>query len=47
LSETRPRAQSAMFATLNKAKLVTENTRGLNLAAVKHKTIQVIRLPLY
>jgi hypothetical protein len=35
-----------MFATLDKAKPVTENTRGLNLAAVKHTTVQVTRLPL-
>jgi hypothetical protein len=35
-----------MFAPLDKAKLVTENTRGLNLAAVKHTTVQVARLPL-
>jgi hypothetical protein len=34
------------FASLDKAKLVTENTRGLNLAAVKHMTIQVARLLL-
>jgi hypothetical protein len=32
-----------MFATLNKAKPYTENTRGLNLAAVKHTTVQVSR----
>jgi hypothetical protein len=31
---------------LNKAKPVTENIRGLNLAAVKHTTVQVTRLPL-
>jgi hypothetical protein len=35
-----------IFATLDKAKSVTENTRGLNLAAVKHTTVQVSRLPL-
>jgi hypothetical protein len=34
-----------MFATLDKAKLATENKRGLNLA-VKHTTAQVTRLPL-
>jgi hypothetical protein len=31
---------------LEKAKPVTENTRGLNLAVVKHTTVQVTRLPL-
>jgi hypothetical protein len=31
---------------MDKAKPVTENTRGLNLAAVKHMTVQVTRLPL-
>jgi hypothetical protein len=35
-----------MFATLDKANPDTENTRGLNLAAVKHTTVQVNRLPL-
>jgi hypothetical protein len=35
-----------MFAILDKAKLGTENTRGLNLAAVKRTTVQVTRLPL-
>jgi hypothetical protein len=35
-----------MFAILGKAKPVTENIRGLNLAAVKHTTIQVSRLPM-
>jgi hypothetical protein len=35
-----------MFAPLDKTKPVTENTRGLNLAAVKHTTVQVTRLPL-
>jgi hypothetical protein len=35
-----------MFAPLDKAKPVTENIRGLNLAAVKYTTVQVTRLPL-
>jgi hypothetical protein len=34
-----------MFAPLVKAKPVTENKKGLNLAAVKHTTVQVSRLP--
>jgi hypothetical protein len=34
-----------MFATLDRAKPDTGNTRGLNLAAVKHTTVQVSRLP--
>jgi hypothetical protein len=33
------------FTQFDKAKPVTENTRGLNLAAVKHTTGQVSRLP--
>jgi hypothetical protein len=33
------------FATLDKAKPDTGNTRRLNLAAVKHTTVQVTRLP--
>jgi hypothetical protein len=33
------------LATLDKAKPDTGNTRGLNLAAVKHTTVQVSRLP--
>jgi hypothetical protein len=36
-----------MLATLDKANRDTGNTRGLNLAAVKHKTVQVTRLLLY
>jgi hypothetical protein len=36
-----------MFAILGKAKVDTENTRGLNLAAVKFTTAEVNRLPLY
>jgi hypothetical protein len=32
--------------TLEKAKPVTENIRGLNLAAVKHTTVQVSGLPM-
>jgi hypothetical protein len=31
---------------LDKAKPVTEDMRGLNLAAVKHTTVQMSRLPL-
>jgi hypothetical protein len=31
---------------LDKARPFTENIRGLNLAAVKHTTVQVTRLPL-
>jgi hypothetical protein len=34
-----------MFAILDKAKPDTESIRGLNLAAVKHTTFQVTRLP--
>jgi hypothetical protein len=36
-----------MFATLDKANPDTGNIRGLNLAAVKHTTVQVSRLPLW
>jgi hypothetical protein len=35
-----------MFATLDKAKPNTGNVRGLNLAAFKHTTVQMTRLPL-
>jgi hypothetical protein len=35
-----------MFAPLDKAKPVTEIIRRLNLAAVKHMTVKVTRLPL-
>jgi hypothetical protein len=35
-----------MFATLDKVNPDTENIRGFNLAAVKHTTVQVSRLPL-
>jgi hypothetical protein len=35
-----------MFAILDKANLDTGNIRGLNLAAVKHTTVQVTRLLL-
>jgi hypothetical protein len=35
-----------MFAILDKAKPDTEYVRGLNLAAVKHATVQVTRLSL-
>jgi hypothetical protein len=34
-----------LFATLDKVKPDIENIRGLNLAAVKHRTVQVTRLP--
>jgi hypothetical protein len=34
------------FATLDKANPDTENIRGLNLAAIKHTTVQVTRLML-
>jgi hypothetical protein len=37
---------TTLFAPLDKAKPVTENIRGLNLAAVKHTTIQATRQPL-
>jgi hypothetical protein len=33
-----------MFATSDKAKPVTENTRGLNFAAAKHTTVQVMMM---
>jgi hypothetical protein len=36
-----------MFASLDKANPDTGNVRGLNLAAVKHTTVQVTGLPLY
>jgi hypothetical protein len=35
-----------MFQTLDKAKPDTGDTRGLNLAAVKHMTAQVTKMPL-
>jgi hypothetical protein len=35
-----------MFDILDKAKADTENRRGLNLAAVRHTTVQVTRLLL-
>jgi hypothetical protein len=35
-----------MFAILARAKPDIENIRGLNLAAVKHTTVQVTRLSL-
>jgi hypothetical protein len=35
-----------MFATLDKANPDKGNIRGLNLAAVKHTTVQVSRLPM-
>jgi hypothetical protein len=35
-----------MFAILDKAKPDIGSIRGLNLAAVKHTTVQVTRLPL-
>jgi hypothetical protein len=36
-----------IFAILDKAKPGTENTRGLNLAAVRRTTVQVTMPPLY
>jgi hypothetical protein len=36
-----------MLTTLDKAKPERGNIRGLNLAAVKHTTLQVTRLLLY
>jgi hypothetical protein len=36
-----------MFATLDKANRDIENIRGINLAAVKHTTVQVTRLLLW
>jgi hypothetical protein len=38
--------ENAMFATLDKENRDTENIRGLNLAAVKHTTVQMTRLLL-
>jgi hypothetical protein len=38
--------ENEMFATLEKANRDTGNIRGLNLAAVKHTTVQVTRLLL-
>jgi hypothetical protein len=35
-----------IFAPLDKLKPVTENIRGLNLAAVEYTMIQVTRVPL-
>jgi hypothetical protein len=35
-----------MFALLDKAKPDIENIKGLNLAAVRHTTVLVTRLPL-
>jgi hypothetical protein len=35
-----------MFATFDKANPDTGNKRGLNLAPVRHMTVQVTRLPL-
>jgi hypothetical protein len=35
-----------MFATLDKANRDTGNIRGLNLAEIKHTTVQVTRLLL-
>jgi hypothetical protein len=34
-----------MFAILDKANPDIESIRGLNLAAIKHTTVQVTRLP--
>jgi hypothetical protein len=36
-----------MFAILDKVKPDIENIRGLNLAAVRHTTVQVTRLLFY
>jgi hypothetical protein len=36
----------AIFAAYDKAKLDTENIKGLNLVAVKFTTVQVTKLPL-
>jgi hypothetical protein len=38
--------ENEKFATLDKVRSETGNTRGLNLAAVKHTTVQVTRLPM-
>jgi hypothetical protein len=35
-----------MSVTMDKAKPDTRNIRGLNLAEVRHMTVQVTRLPL-
>jgi hypothetical protein len=35
-----------IFVILDKAKPYTENIRGLNLALVRHMTVQVIKLAL-
>jgi hypothetical protein len=37
--------QKKIFVELDKAKRFIENTRGLNLAAVRNMTVQVTRLP--
>jgi hypothetical protein len=36
-----------MFGALAKAKLSTENIKGLNLVAVRHTTVQMPKLLLY
>jgi hypothetical protein len=36
----------AIFEILDKAKCNAENIRGLNLAAVKHMTVKVHKMPL-
>jgi hypothetical protein len=38
------KSKYTILATLDKANPDTENIRGLNLAAVKHTTVQVTRL---
>jgi hypothetical protein len=38
--------ENAIVPNIEKANLDTANIRGLNLAAVKHTTVQVTRLPL-
>jgi hypothetical protein len=35
-----------MFVILDVVKRETENIRGLNLVAVKHRTVKIIKLPL-
>jgi hypothetical protein len=40
-TDTQATMITKMFATLDKAKPDTGNTRGLNLATVRHTTVQV------
>jgi hypothetical protein len=42
----RGKIMMRMFAILDKANPDIESIRGLNVAAVKHTTVQVTRLPL-